>query len=229
MSKIHLSQQQTCSFKESISWILSQTHHLITQISQLCKEICDIKSKAHNSIPTSMPTLLVRRTLVSRVIYMVIEHRQNTTKGHQPALSTAQHIMNQLYIKLRMSSLQTVNSSLPMSTPSSSAPAESLMQTMHAGEDSWDEPLIPPATRRGWIPDPPEEDEDKGRTVLPASAEMKVESELSHTKQWEQSYLRLARRAAFSSVSVHKRLQHWGRLQQPAEQKPKDQNGALQL
>jgi len=40
--------------------MLSQMHHLITQISQICKEICDIKKKVKIVFPTSMPALLVK-------------------------------------------------------------------------------------------------------------------------------------------------------------------------
>jgi len=41
-------------------------HHLITQISQICKEICDIKKKGSKIVfPTSMPALLVQRALMA--------------------------------------------------------------------------------------------------------------------------------------------------------------------
>jgi len=48
---------------------------------------------------------------------------------------------------------------------------------MRAGEDPWDEPLMPPATLRRTILLISEEDVDKGGTVLPASADTKVESD----------------------------------------------------
>jgi len=74
---------------------------------------------------------------------------------------------------------------------------------MRAGEDPWDEPSNASCdTEEDDSPDPPEEDVDKGGTVLPASADTKVESELLHMKQWEQSYLRPVRGAALSQCEV---------------------------
>jgi len=50
---------------------------------------------------------------------------------------------------------------------------------MCAGEDPWDKPSGPSCNdKEDDSPDPPEEDNDKGGTVLPASAETNIELEL---------------------------------------------------
>jgi len=159
---------------------MSQTQHLITQISHICKEIHDIKDKSQNCIPhLNACTPGVKDIDEQGDLHGTWSMDRKLQRDHQ-TISPYNSGHHEPSPHRTQSELSPGNSSsAPKCTPSSSAPAKSLMRTMCAGKDLWDELTAASCNNKGDnSPDLPEEDVDKGGTVLPASAETKVASEL---------------------------------------------------